>query len=74
MGNTRNFTFTFMVLVLLALLASMNVQKAATHPAVSSRQDTQIEMTVENAVTTLENVSAEHKQVMLQIMDTSSDN
>ena len=74
MGNTRNFTFTFMVLAVLVVMATMSTRTVAPQSTALSRQDARIEMTVKNAVTSQTNVSDEQKKVILQILDTSSDN
>ncbi len=74
MSNTRNFMLPFFVLVMLALFVGMSSKIQPARGTALAQQAARVEMTVESAVNSVEGVAPEQKQVMLQIMNTSSDN
>jgi len=64
----------FFVLVMLALFVGMSSKIQPARGTALAQQAARVEMTVESAVNSVEGVAPEQKQVMLQIMNTSSDN
>lgn len=74
MGKTRNFMLPLFVLVVLALFAGMSSKVQPVRSNAFSQQEARVEMAVRSAVNSVEGVGPEYKQVMLQIMDTTSDN
>ncbi len=74
MSNTRNFMLPFFVLVMLALFVGMSSKIQPARGTALAQQAARVEMTVESAVNSVEGVAPGQKQVMLQIMNTSSDN
>ena len=70
MSNTRNFMLPFFVLVLLAMFVGMNTKMQPVRNSAAAQQ----EMAVESAVNSVQGLAPEQKQVMLQIMNTSSEN
>jgi len=64
----------FFVLVMLALFVGMNSKVQFARGTAFTQQTATVEMAVESAVNSVEGVAPEQKQVMLQIMNTSSDN
>lgn len=74
MSNTKNFMLPFFVLVLLAMFVGMNTKMQTVRNSAATQQETRVEMTVESAVNSVQGLAPEQKQVMMQIMNTSSDN
>jgi len=74
MSNTKNFMLPFFVLVLLAMFVGMNSKMQPVRNSALSRQETRVEMAVESAVNSVQGLAPEQKQVIQQIMNTSSDN
>ena len=64
----------FFALVLMAMVLAMNFKVAPVRSTALQPQNTRVETAVVSAVNSVEGVTPEYKQVMLQIMDTSSDN
>ena len=74
MSNTKNFMLPFFVLVLLAMFVGMNTKMQPVRNSAAAQQETRVEMAVESAVNSVQGLAPEQKQVMMQIMNTSSDN
>ena len=74
MSNAKNFMLPFFVLVLLAMFAGMNIKMQPVRNSTAAQQETRVEMAVESAVNSVQGLAPEQKQVMLQILNTSSEN